>query len=134
MAPGFPSLNLDRALLTWPKCHFQVAVLDTSQCRVHSQPRVISGSKNGLILLQSPGKHRNAWEEMERRMWGTQKYWEPLADAKLSDLYSSNPAFQRENLVGFGIIFPLKDPTTQGIGFSTVNLVSNFFFPSVLTD
>lgn len=33
-----------------------------------------------------------------------------------------------------GFFFPLEDPTTQGSGFSTVNLVSKFFFSSVLTD
>lgn len=97
VAPGFPSLNLDRALLVWHKSCFNV--LDMSQCRVHSQPRGSFGSRNGLILLQSLGKHRKAWEEMERRILGTQQYWEPLADAEFSKLYFSSPAFQRENLV-----------------------------------
>lgn len=68
VAPGFPSLNLDRALLVWHKSHFNV--LDMSQCRVHRQPRGSFGSRNGLILLQSLGKHRKAWEEMERRILG----------------------------------------------------------------
>lgn len=64
--------------------------------------------------------------------WGTQQYWEPLAAAEFSELYFSNPAFQRENLVGFGFFFFFshpKDHTTQGSGFSTVNLASKFFFP-----
>lgn len=66
--------------------------------------------------------------------WRTWQYWEPLADAEFSEFISQTQHFKGKILVVGVFFFPLEDPTTQGSGFSTVNLVSKFFFPSVLTD
>lgn len=117
-----PNLNyLNSAFLMWYISHFFNGHLSLHQPVSSVVPFWLLGWINPSAIIQQSGTDGKGIPDHSE---------EPFAGTVFNKVSSLGKVFRKKS----HFFFPLRDPKRKSSGFSTVKLLSNFFFFSVLTD